>query len=151
MRTTAAVFTILIGALLFGYFLTITQAPQKLTDGPGLAPGDSPEEARASLNQLADHDEEVVERVASVLGLSSAQFPVDETFWAARKLLEAMADRQPVVVVFEDIHWAELTFLDLIEHLLRSGEGPMLVVCLARPLGRSAPGDVGYARAALGR
>jgi C4-dicarboxylate transporter, DctM subunit len=31
-RTTAAVFTILIGALLFGYFLTITQTPQKLTE-----------------------------------------------------------------------------------------------------------------------
>jgi tripartite ATP-independent transporter DctM subunit len=30
-RTTAAVFTILIGALLFGYFLTITQTPQKVT------------------------------------------------------------------------------------------------------------------------
>jgi tripartite ATP-independent transporter DctM subunit len=31
-RTTAAVFTILIGALLFGYFLTITQTPQKVTE-----------------------------------------------------------------------------------------------------------------------
>ncbi|OOG52100.1 TRAP transporter permease [Polaromonas sp. C04] len=31
-RTTAAVFTVLIGALLFGYFLTITQTPQKLTE-----------------------------------------------------------------------------------------------------------------------
>ncbi|HKA73513.1 MAG TPA: TRAP transporter large permease subunit, partial [Xanthobacteraceae bacterium] len=31
-RTTAAVFTILIGALLFGYFLTVTQTPQKVTE-----------------------------------------------------------------------------------------------------------------------
>ena len=31
-RTTAAVFTVLIGALLFGYFLTITQTPQKVTE-----------------------------------------------------------------------------------------------------------------------
>ncbi|WP_374369017.1 TRAP transporter large permease [Piscinibacter sp.] len=31
-RTAAAVFTVLIGALLFGYFLTITQTPQKLTE-----------------------------------------------------------------------------------------------------------------------
>jgi len=30
-RTAAAVFTVLIGALLFGYFLTITQTPQKVT------------------------------------------------------------------------------------------------------------------------
>ena len=40
-RTTAAVFTILIGALLFGYFLTITQTPQKMTEfltGLGIGP-----------------------------------------------------------------------------------------------------------------
>ncbi len=40
-RTTAAVFTILIGAMLFGYFLTITQTPQKVTEfltGTGLGP-----------------------------------------------------------------------------------------------------------------
>ncbi len=40
-RTTAAVFTILIGALLFGYFLTITQTPQKVTEfltGLGIGP-----------------------------------------------------------------------------------------------------------------
>ena len=41
LRTTAAVFTILIGALIFGYFLTITQTPQKITEfltGLGLGP-----------------------------------------------------------------------------------------------------------------
>jgi tripartite ATP-independent transporter DctM subunit len=41
VRTTAAVFTILIGALIFGYFLTITQTPQKVTEfltGLGLGP-----------------------------------------------------------------------------------------------------------------
>ena len=41
LRTTAAVFTILIGALIFGYFLTITQVPQKITEfltGLGLGP-----------------------------------------------------------------------------------------------------------------
>ena len=41
LRTTAAVFTILIGALIFGYFLTITQVPQKLTaflTGLGIGP-----------------------------------------------------------------------------------------------------------------
>ncbi len=31
LRTTVAIFTVLIGALLFGYFLTITQTPQKIT------------------------------------------------------------------------------------------------------------------------
>ena len=44
-----------------------------------------------------------------------------------------MPGERPVVLVFEDVHWAEATFLDLIEHLNESvQEAPILVVCLAR-------------------
>jgi class 3 adenylate cyclase/tetratricopeptide (TPR) repeat protein len=57
-----------------------------------------------------------------------------ETFWAVRKLCETLADRQPLVVCFEDIHWAEPTFLDLIEYLASwIRDAPMLLLCLARP------------------
>ena len=41
----------------------------------------------------------------------------EDAFWAVRKLLEHLARERPVVVVFDDIHWAEPTLLDLIEHL----------------------------------
>jgi class 3 adenylate cyclase/tetratricopeptide (TPR) repeat protein len=126
--------TVLSGRCLpYGRGITFWPLLEIVQSAADISEEDSLEAARASLNELAGHDQQVVERVASVLGLSSAQFPIDETFWGARKLLEAMADRQPVVIVFEDIHWAELTILDLIEHLLRSAEGPMLLVCLARP------------------
>jgi tetratricopeptide (TPR) repeat protein len=43
-----------------------------------------------------------------------------------------MAVEEPLVVVFEDIHWAESTMLDLIEHLLGAAERPILLLCLAR-------------------
>jgi class 3 adenylate cyclase/tetratricopeptide (TPR) repeat protein len=57
-----------------------------------------------------------------------------EIFWAARRFLEALARHRPVVVVFEDMHWAEPTFLDLVESLaLQPGESPILLVCLGRP------------------
>ena len=46
-----------------------------------------------------------------------APFPVDELFWGVRRLLETLAATRPLVVVFDDIHWAEPTLLDLIEHL----------------------------------
>ncbi len=59
----------------------------------------------------------LVERVAGALGLSDTVAPTAETFWAVRKLLEAEAARQPLVILFEDIHWGEPTFLELIEHL----------------------------------
>ena len=51
-----------------------------------------------------------------MVGLGETDYPLDEVFWGTRKLLELQAARQPLVVVFEDIHWAEPAFLDLIEH-----------------------------------
>ena len=71
-------------------------------------------------------------RVAAAVGLSGEEFPVEETFWGVRKLFETMAAARPLVVVFEDVHWAESTMLDLVEHVLGSSERPILLVCLAR-------------------
>jgi class 3 adenylate cyclase/tetratricopeptide (TPR) repeat protein len=57
----------------------------------------------------------------------------EETFWAYRKLFEALAQERPLLLVLEDIHWAEPTLLDLIEHVVEwTREAPILVVCLAR-------------------
>ena len=77
----------------------------------------------------------IAERVAAVLGVGP---PVacapEETFWAVRKLLEALASRQPLIVVFDDLQWAEPTFLDLIEHIADYSRGcPILILCMARP------------------
>jgi class 3 adenylate cyclase/tetratricopeptide (TPR) repeat protein len=58
----------------------------------------------------------------------------EETFWAYRKLFEAFAQERPLVLVLEDIHWAEPMLLDLIEHIVAwTKDAPMLVLCLARP------------------
>ncbi|HVR88340.1 MAG TPA: adenylate/guanylate cyclase domain-containing protein [Candidatus Limnocylindria bacterium] len=57
-----------------------------------------------------------------------------EIFWAARKLLEALARETPLVVVLDDLQWAEPTFLDLVEYLVTLvADAPVLAVCLARP------------------
>jgi class 3 adenylate cyclase/predicted ATPase len=56
----------------------------------------------------------------------------ESLFSAIRVLLEAISSAQPLVVAFEDIHWADEGMLDLIEHLARWMRGPMLMVCLAR-------------------
>jgi class 3 adenylate cyclase/tetratricopeptide (TPR) repeat protein len=53
---------------------------------------------------------------------------------AWRRFLEALADRHPLVLVFEDLHWADDALLDFIDHLADwSSDVPMLVVCTARP------------------
>jgi class 3 adenylate cyclase len=65
----------------------------------------------------------------------------EEIAWAFRKLLEEQADARSLVCVFDDIQWAEQTFLDLIEHVVLLSRGaPILVLCLARPeLAESRP------------
>ena len=58
----------------------------------------------------------------------------DEIAWAFRKLLEEAARERPLVVVFDDLQWAEATFLDLIEHVADLSRGaPILLLCMARP------------------
>ncbi|HLG07454.1 MAG TPA: BTAD domain-containing putative transcriptional regulator [Gaiellaceae bacterium] len=58
--------------------------------------------------------------------------PAPEIAWAFRQMCEALAREKPLVVLFDDVHWAEPTFLELVEHLADKGEGPILAVCLAR-------------------
>jgi class 3 adenylate cyclase len=57
-----------------------------------------------------------------------------EAFAAWRRFFEALAEQRPLVVVFEDLHWADDTLLDFVDHLAEWVSGvPMLVVCTARP------------------
>ena len=91
-----------------------------------------PELARKKIYSLVG-DQEVAERLASVIGLSSTQFPVEEGFWGVRKFLESLCEPCPLVVVIEDVHWAETTMLDLLEHVLSTAETRMLLICSARP------------------
>jgi class 3 adenylate cyclase/tetratricopeptide (TPR) repeat protein len=58
----------------------------------------------------------------------------EEIAWAFRKQLEAAASEQPLVCVFDDLHWGEETFLDLVEHVADlSRDAPILLLCMARP------------------
>lgn len=69
--------------------------------------------------------------IASLLGDSAEPATADEIAWAFRKLLEESA---PVVCVFDDLHWAEPTFLDLVDHVADwSREAPILLACISRP------------------
>ncbi|TML55981.1 MAG: hypothetical protein E6G15_02220 [Actinobacteria bacterium] len=81
------------------------------------------------------------EAVADLLGLASgvleavqSEASAQEIAWAAREWAQRVAQEQPLVLVFEDIHWAEEPLLELIEHLATwVREAPLLLVCLARP------------------
>ena len=81
-----------------------------------------------------DLDPAAVAAIEGLLGDEPAVSSTEEIPWALRKLLESAAASAPVVVVFDDIHWAEPAFLDLIEHVADlSRAAPILLLCLARP------------------
>ena len=107
-----------------------------------------------------DLDPAAVAAIEGLLGDEPAISSTEEIPWALRTLLESAAASAPVVVVFDDIHWAEPAFLDLIEHVADlSRAAPILLLCLARPEllerrpgwgGGQAERDDRTARAALG-
>ena len=96
--------------------------------------GDSPGRIKALLSGEADAAT-VAERLSHALGPGNrGRSDAAEIFWAARRLLETLARPRPLLVVFEDLHWAEPTFLDLVESLAVQQERSVLVlVCIARP------------------
>lgn len=96
-----------------------------------------PDERRARLEAILDREPDAVaiaERLTGLIGAAAEQGDAEDIFWAVRKLLESLARRQPLVVVFDDVHWAEETFLDLVDYLADwTRDAPVLLVCLARP------------------
>ena len=89
---------------------------------------------RQWVDELLDGDEAVARLVLGAIGLSDGAAQAEETFWAVRRLFERVASERPLVVVVEDVHWAEPTLLDLLEYLVAFSSGhAILLVCLARP------------------
>jgi predicted ATPase len=97
-------------------------------------------EPRGVISELLGEDESgefvaeiVAEIVAAAVGASEESASIDETHWAVRRLLEALARERPLVVVLEDLQWAEPTFLDLLEYIASFGVNPILLLASARP------------------
>jgi predicted ATPase/class 3 adenylate cyclase len=105
------------------------------------AAGEAASKLRTALEPLLGDSKELewVERhLRPLLGLGSGsedQRALHEDAYAAwRRFFEALADQRPIVLVFEDMHWADEVLLDFIDHLLDwAAAVPILVVCTARP------------------
>ena len=96
-------------------------------------PASAVEKLRALLESTPDRDP-ILDRVCPTIGLSTDVVPTEETFWGVRKFLEAVAATKPLIVVIDDLQWAEPTMLDLIDHVADwSREAPILFLAIARP------------------
>ena len=87
------------------------------------------------LKQLGTLPEsDAAQPLRALLGETDAPGSSAEIAWGFRKLLEQAAQEQPLVVLFDDLHWAEEKLLDLVEHVADlSRDAPLLLLCIARP------------------
>ncbi len=123
----------------YGEGITFWPVAEIVWSAAELGEPDSIEEARAKLRALLDDVEDgadVAEKVAAAIGLGEGGGggEIQETFWAIRRLLESLARERPLVVIVEDVHWAESTLLDLLQYLAGFSAGhPIFVLCTSRP------------------
>src|SRR5919106_3473135 len=103
--------TVLVGrCLAYGDGITFWPVKDIVTEATEIDETDDKDEAQAKILKLLAGEPEaemLAARVAQMIGLTEATSGTEEMFWAARRLLETMARRQPLIVVFDDIHWAE--------------------------------------------
>lgn len=104
-----------------------------MSQAAGTPSGDAEAVANALREKLSTQPDgaSVGDRLAQVLGVGEAL--AADTSWAVRRLLEVLASDKPLVVVLEDLHWAEQPMLDLVDSVVERLHGSVLVLCLARP------------------
>jgi class 3 adenylate cyclase len=104
----------------------------------GILYSDTPDEAAAKLEAALEGQpdrEWLLARLAPLAGLpGDTAAGQQESFTAWQRFLESLAATRPLVVVFEDLHWADAALLDFLEHLVDWGSDvPLLIVCVTRP------------------
>jgi class 3 adenylate cyclase/tetratricopeptide (TPR) repeat protein len=129
--------TVLTGrSLPYGEGVTYWPLAEMVKASSGITDDDPLDEAHEKLRQCCEDD-----AVADLLGLAvgvleavEGERSQQEIAWAARAWAAQLAEAQPLVLVFEDVHWGEEPLLELIEHLAAwVREAPLLIVALARP------------------
>jgi len=129
--------TILRGRCLpYGDGITFFPLLEAIPEAAGIRDDDSPDDACAKIAALTtgeEHAGRISTAISELLDYAEGTTTLDEQFWAVRRLLEHLARQRPVVVEFDDIHWGEPKFLDLIEHIADwTRDAPILLICLAR-------------------
>jgi class 3 adenylate cyclase/tetratricopeptide (TPR) repeat protein len=125
------------GCLSYGEGITYWALAQIVRDLAGIGDEQSAEAARSLIEaRLAGEPDAsaVTAQIEQLLGLGEGVTTAEELAWATRRFLAAAANERPVLLVVDDIHWAEPPLLDLLEGLPASLEDvPMVVCCVARP------------------
>jgi class 3 adenylate cyclase/tetratricopeptide (TPR) repeat protein len=141
----------------YGEGITYWAVTEIVKDAAGILQSDGAPEISAKLGTLLEHVGEdnldelrtIAAAASNILGVattprgtySATEITQAELHWGLRRLLQLVAKKRPLVVVFEDLHWAEPTLIELMRFIAEDEpETPMLVVGSARPeLAESMP------------
>lgn len=97
------------------------------------AAGDTrPETIRRILRSVDDADV-IATHVAGAIGSTESPLRPDVLFQSVRVFFETLAEDRPLVLVIEDVHWAQPRLVELIDYLTEFVDGPVMLLCLARP------------------
>jgi class 3 adenylate cyclase len=122
--------------LSYGEGVTYWALAEAVRSLAGIDEDDSAEDALAKLGALVDPAiaGEVADGVGSLLGVAGATARIEDARIAIRRLFEDVAARRPLIVAFDDVHWAEPPLLELIDELADwLPDVPILLLCMARP------------------
>jgi class 3 adenylate cyclase/tetratricopeptide (TPR) repeat protein len=133
--------------LAVGDSVTLWPMIEIMRQAAGIDPNDPPARTRERLAELMrgqDRGDLVVERVAQLLGFGKEELPAEKeppdeeelpegTYWAPQQLLEALARRRPLVLVIDDLQWADPILMDAVEYIAERTDAPLLLLCMARP------------------
>ncbi|MDQ6858107.1 MAG: AAA family ATPase [Chloroflexota bacterium] len=113
-----------------------------IADPRDVAIGKIQRAAREAFGNDVEDADAVAKRVSVLAGIERAEEVLpevrpdqlrEELALGLRRYIERRAASSPLVLVFEDVHWAEPGLLDLVEDLAEWGRAPLLLLCLARP------------------
>lgn len=130
--------TILRGhCLSYGDSVTFWPIIEIVHHAAGIESADSPDRVRQRLAELVsdeDQADKIALHVAQLLGTTADVELPGDTPWALRRLLEALARADPLVVIIEDLQWAEPTLLEALEHIAQHAiDTPIMLVGIGRP------------------
>ena len=127
----------------YGEGITFWALGEVVKSHAGILESDTPEGAAAkldlALSAIVEEESErdwIRTRLEPLVGLGEEAQAAEreESFTAWRSLLEAIASTRPLILVFEDLHWADAAMLAFVQHLADWASGvPLLVLCTARP------------------
>ncbi len=110
--------------LSYGEGITFWPIAEVVRELAGIRDEDSAEKVR----------ERVPPRIAQLLGLAEGTTSAEETLQAVAELLAGAASDETLLVLIDDIHWAEPALLELLARLpMVLGSAPVLLLCLTRP------------------